>query len=84
MDTLLILAGIFALGAVMVGLHILVEARRRANQGKQRMSGAVADPTLERRSGERRVSGNVAFPIEVSGALIKRDRRIYPDRRLVA
>lgn len=83
METLLILLGIFGLGAVMVGVHMYAEQGRHLDFG----SAPVSQPLkagLDRRQGDRRLEDPVIFPLVIRGQIVRDDRRLGADRRVNA
>lgn len=89
MNTILLILGVLALGAVAISAYVFtVAARNYVSDDKHSDESAsrstLANDYTSRAQADRRKLKVESFPITVSGLFIQEERRIIPDRRLLA
>jgi len=94
MDTLLAAIAVLVLGALIISACVFAASARRYVTGETHRAQAEALESdlspyrrtwVERAPRERRAQNDpVAFPIDLDGMRIDRDRRMNPDRRRAA
>ncbi|MEM1144145.1 MAG: hypothetical protein AAF671_07865 [Pseudomonadota bacterium] len=94
MDTLLTIAGILGVGALLISVWVFLSAARRYVSDSELEAEFVASDDLTaldelahrhynpRSPDDRRKNANVVtFPATINGVFVERDRRHLPDRR---
>ena len=88
MNTVLVILAVLGLGAMVIAAYVFtVSARKNITDsytGRNNATESGAKPHIRRSEFDRRQQPAGSFPITVNGMTIESDRRLYPDRRLIA
>lgn len=88
MNTVLVILAVLGLGAMAIAAYVFtVSARNNITENPSNRNNASesgAKPHIRRSEFDRRQQPSGSFPITVNGMTIESDRRLYPERRLIA
>jgi hypothetical protein len=85
MNTVLVILAVLGLGAMVIAAYVFtVSARNNITEEGYSYPKNATEPRIQRSEFDRRQQPSGTFPITVNGMTIENDRRIFPDRRLVA